>query len=397
LIRRQLPAYSPLLPGELGKAALEASLHPDEARRSLRDDLERRFAAEEVLLTASGTDALTLALRFAATRLGDGIPVALPAYTCYDVLTAAVGANARVRFYDIDPVSLTPEPRSFAEAARSGVGAVVVGNLFGFPIDWPSIRSECERSGALLIEDAAQGLGSSWGEREAGSFGDLSVFSFGRGKGWSGGGGGALLVRRGLRWDDLPALASSRGAGVRSAVLSGAQWALGRPTLYGLAASVPGTGLGETRYKLPVPVRGIPAFCAAAARRHADAALALGPRRRENADRWNALVGVVAKKRGWSLCAPLAGGTSGALRYPLVASDRARADELVARAASVGAARSYPSALADLPAAHPFVTDRAEALDGARRLAAGLVTLPTHSLLVEQDFVTLERALAETS
>ena len=318
---------------------------------------------------------------------------ALPAYSCYDVLTAAVGARVGMKFYDIDPVALVPESRTFAQALRSGVGSIVVGNLFGFPVDWPSVRSECDRAGLVLIEDAAQGLGSAWGGVEAGGFGDLSVLSFGRGKGWSGGGGGALLLRNGARRPEGASIAGPRtGRGMKSAILSAAQWALGRPSLYGLVAALPGTGLGDTRYKKPEGVSEIPGFCAGAALRHAHASLALADVRRQNARRWDTVLDEVGHARGWSRCMPLGGGTSGALRYPFVVAGRREADELVTRLARAGAARSYPMPLPALPPAAPFAHPDGSEWRGARSLADGLVTLPTHGLLSERDLLAVSRA-----
>ncbi|MEX2048881.1 MAG: DegT/DnrJ/EryC1/StrS family aminotransferase [Gemmatimonadota bacterium] len=398
-MRRQLPAYSPLSLSGLGLAALDAIRSPDDARAALSAHLTQRFAAERVCLTGSGTEALRLALEIAKrSRSARGGLVALPAYSCYDVVTAAVGADVRAVFYDIDPVTLSPDMESLSRAIDAGAEIVVAGNLFGFPIDWDAVRSQCDRAGALLIEDAAQGLGSGWGGREFGTFGDLTVLSFGRGKGWTGGGGGALLARgelgaagldefeRGV--DRLP----RPGAGARAAVLSGVQWCLGRPWAYGLVASLPGTGLGETAYKQPAPVTGIPAFCAAAALRHADAAQGLVTVRRAWARRWDALFtpadGAGTERSGaLEPCVPLTGGACGYLRYPLLGTS---ADAFAARAARAGVARSYPRALPDLPEAQPVSARAAGAARGARALAAGLVTLPTHRLVDEVDVGVVE-------
>jgi hypothetical protein len=207
---------------------------------------------------------------------GETRPVALPAYSCYDVATAAVGAEVPLRFYDLDPGSLAPDSASFRRVLASGAGAVVVANLYGFPVDWDLVRDACEDEGVTLIEDAAQGLGSSWRGREGGTFGDLTVLSFGRGKGWTGGGGGALLVREG-RWNEAEGTEQSlsppgRLAGVRAAALALAQWGLGRPALYALPTALPGLALGETVYRPPSPRKAISAYQAAQALATAQAA-----------------------------------------------------------------------------------------------------------------------------
>ncbi len=108
--------------------------------------------------------------------------MALPAFTCYDIASAAVGAGVRVALYDVDPDTLGPDPASLERVLAAGAGAVVAGPLYGVPLEWDALRALADRHGALLIEDAAQGHGASWRGRPLGSLGDLSVLSFGRGK-----------------------------------------------------------------------------------------------------------------------------------------------------------------------------------------------------------------------
>src|SRR5439155_883687 len=129
---------------------------------------------------------LTLALRAAAATLGGGEPpvVALPAYACYDVATAAVAVNARIALYDVHPATLAPDLASLTATLAEGARIVVVAPLYGMPVDWDAIEQCVAAFGALAIEDAAQGHGASWRGRPLGSLGRLSVLSFSRGKGW---------------------------------------------------------------------------------------------------------------------------------------------------------------------------------------------------------------------
>ncbi|HEX8361985.1 MAG TPA: DegT/DnrJ/EryC1/StrS family aminotransferase, partial [Longimicrobium sp.] len=182
-VRHQLAAYSPLTAGAAGAALWDAARHPD-PRTALARRLRERFGARHVALCASGTHALQCAL----ARAG-GAPVALPAYACYDLATAAVGAGVCVALYDVDPASLAPDPASLERVLAAGARLVVVAPLYGIPVDWPALERLATVYGARLIEDAAQGHGASLGGRALGSLGEMSVLSFGRGKGWTGGGG----------------------------------------------------------------------------------------------------------------------------------------------------------------------------------------------------------------
>ena len=79
----------------------------------------------------SGTSALTMALR----SLGRAPTVALPAYGCFDLATAAIGAGAKVRLYDLDPATLGPLDSSLSEAIEAGIDGLVLAHLYGIPAE----------------------------------------------------------------------------------------------------------------------------------------------------------------------------------------------------------------------------------------------------------------------
>src|SRR6059058_4042732 len=146
------------------------------------------YRAQETVLLGSGTQALELAIRVATRVAAEQCAVALPAFSCYDVATAAVGARMRIALYDVDPGTLGPDLDSLAAALASGARIVVAAPLWGTPVDWGAVERCAAPFGAVVIEDAAQGHGAEWRGLPVGSFGALSVLSFGRGKGWTGAG-----------------------------------------------------------------------------------------------------------------------------------------------------------------------------------------------------------------
>src|SRR5206468_5084011 len=86
----------------------------------------------------------------------------------------------------------------------------------------------------------------------AGALGDLSLLSFGRGKGTTGGGGGALMAADPF-WlarlePHLRAIGAASHSGWGDLTRAAAQWVLGRPLLYGVPAAIPGLHLGEMVY-----------------------------------------------------------------------------------------------------------------------------------------------------
>lgn len=366
----------------------------DDAR--LREVLNREFSADDVALFASGTHALQVAL--ADARRGVGwVPaptVALPAFTCFDVATAAVGAGLRIALYDIDPETLAPDLESLSGALAEGAQIVVVAPLFGFPVDWEGVRATAAPHGARIIEDAAQGSGATWHGTRLGSLGETSVLSFGRGKGWTGGCGGALLTRR----RGAPrAVRNGRrlGAELRALTLASAQWAFGRPALYGIPAAVPWLGLGETRYRDPTPPRPLPRTAARLLLHDVAASRQEGEERRRRAERLLATLERSARVRP---IRPLPGAVPGYLRLPLRVAGGGGLGGLAGLAQRdvarrLGVSRSYPHCLGDLPAVRERLVDSSRTWPGAEALARELITLPTHSLLSERDMEQLARVV----
>jgi perosamine synthetase len=218
--------------------------------------------------------------------------------------------------------------------------------------------------------------------------GDLSVLSFGRGKGWTGGAGGALLVRdAALDVSSAAAVgAESGGGGAVMLVKTLAQWALGRPSLYGLPSSLPWLGLGETRYKDPTVGRPMD---------HHAAALALGTRLAslaESAHRRSAAESLLQALDGAGLVpdpvrtvAVPPDAEPGYLRLPVLLAGGIDAFPSGRRARALGLAEAYPAPLTELVQLRPFQAEPARPCLGAMRLVRELVTLPGHSLVSPSD------------
>jgi hypothetical protein len=128
------------------------------------------------------------------------------------------------------------------------------------------VRKLAAEQGVPVIEDAAQGAGGTLRGEPLASLGDVAILSFGRGKGTTGGSGGALLVRTPALADWTGRMRSGLHAGSRGGmeVLSlAAQRVLSHPYLYAVPASVPGLKLGEMVYRRPHEPRAMSAASAA--------------------------------------------------------------------------------------------------------------------------------------
>ena len=117
--RHQVPVRSPLSAAALlaGARAAMGNGRSAAAVERVTALLRGRYAPQAVLLTDGGTTALRAAL-VGALQDRPGAAVALPAFSCYDLATAAIGAGVPVVCYDIDPQSLAPDLASLRAALR---------------------------------------------------------------------------------------------------------------------------------------------------------------------------------------------------------------------------------------------------------------------------------------
>lgn len=141
---------------------------------------EREFAdhcrAVYAVGVGSGTAALALILR--AAGIGAGDQVIVPAYTAPATWMAVVLAGAEPVGADVDPDTGLIDPGAVAAAIGDRTRAVVGVHLFGRLAPMAQLRTHADRSGLLLIEDAAHAVGVDEGEGPAGSLGDAAAFSF---------------------------------------------------------------------------------------------------------------------------------------------------------------------------------------------------------------------------
>ena len=391
-LRHQLAVYSPIPVRALAAATAAAFGGNRDCVRELEGVLRREYAADEALLCGSGTQALQVAIECARDEIGQQAAIALPAFSCFDVASAAVGAGAPVMLYDLEPLTLSPDLDSLERALAAGARVIVVAPLYGIPVDWDAIEDLASSHGAILVEDAAQGHGAAHRRRPLGSLGDISTLSFGRGKGWTGGSGGAVLFRRGRR-SSRTIRAAVSSANLRTATVLAAQWGLGRPSLYGIPQSIPGLELGETVYHPPREATAISRASAAALLVAHDTSANEAERRRKNAQ---TLRNQIAGHPGFrEVASSAASSTPGYLRFPVLATRGLRGfgDSTGGRMRRLGVVASYPKELGELPALAPLLVGDSR-MSGAARLVDELVTLPVHSLGSSEDSAALADRIA---
>ena len=159
----------------------------------LRAAIAKMHDAEHVALVASGTIAVELALR--GLGIGTGDEVILAAYDFPGNFRAIECVGATPVLVDICQHTWCLDAEQLETAISSSTKAVIVSHLHGGLANMRSIESIARKHGISIVEDACQSPGAVVDGRTAGTWGDVSVWSFGGSKLLSAGRGGAVMTR----------------------------------------------------------------------------------------------------------------------------------------------------------------------------------------------------------
>ena len=154
--------------------------------------LEERFHANKVMLTTSGSTALDMAFELCELRPGD--EVILPSYTFSSTANAAVLCGARLVFCDIRPDTMNIDEKRIEAAITDRTKVICCVHYAGVACEMDAIMDIARRHGLMVIEDAAQGVMSTYKGRALGTIGDFGCYSFHETKNYSMGEGGAIVI-----------------------------------------------------------------------------------------------------------------------------------------------------------------------------------------------------------
>ncbi len=163
---------------------------------ALRQGLRSQFRRQHVRLCSSGTFGVELAIR--SLKLAAHSEVLLAGYDYPGNFRSIEDAGASVALVDLGDTGWTLTPQSLERALGPNSRAVVVSHLHGQLADMEAICKWARERDIFVIEDACQEPGATFGPNDqhkpVGSFGDLSVLSFGGSKPLSAGRGGAVMT-----------------------------------------------------------------------------------------------------------------------------------------------------------------------------------------------------------
>ena len=181
--------------GELAREAAMTAWGPDHYRFNAR--FERMMAdyvdVSHAVSLPHATSGLHLAL--AAAGIGPGDEVIGPDVTWIASMAPVSYVGATPVFVDILPDTWCIDPSAVEAAITPRTKAIIGVDLYGSMCDWARLREIATRHGLVLIEDAAEALGSTYNGQQAGSLGDMAVFSFHGSKTITTGEGGMLVTK----------------------------------------------------------------------------------------------------------------------------------------------------------------------------------------------------------
>lgn len=155
--------------------------------------LEEKTGTKKALLTTSCTHATELAAILADIKPGD--EVIMPAYTFVSTADAFVLRGATPVFVDIRPDTMNIDEKKIERAITDKTKAIVPVHYAGVACEMDTIMDIAKRHNLIVIEDAAQGIMSTYKGKALGTIGNFGALSFHETKNYSMGEGGALLIR----------------------------------------------------------------------------------------------------------------------------------------------------------------------------------------------------------
>ena len=155
--------------------------------------LEQKTKTKKALLTTSCTHATEMAAILSNIKPGD--EVIMPSYTFVSTADAFVLRGAKAVFVDIRPDTMNIDENLIEAAITKKTKAIVPVHYAGVSCEMDKIMELARKYNLAVIEDAAQGIFSSYKGKALGTIGDYGCFSFHETKNLSMGEGGALLIR----------------------------------------------------------------------------------------------------------------------------------------------------------------------------------------------------------
>ncbi len=357
------------------------------AESGLKGQIQEYFKVKHVFLISSGKAALYLSLR-AMQQSSKRKEVIIPAYSSFCLASAVARTGLPVKLCDIDPETLDFDLAKLKSMITEETLAVIPVHNYGLVCNMKEIQEIALGKGAYVLEDAAQAAGAQLGKRKAGTIGDIGILSLGRGKNICALGGGVILTDReplAFLIDELLDLyPRERSFPECSSMLTGMGLSLFLdPERYAVPAHLSFLNLGANVFDPDFRIAGLSNVNAEVGRR---AFLSLDPYNEIRIRNARLLDHNLCQNESLRIPKPLVGGQPVYLRFPIVFPEKEvrRRVFWILRRRRLGASRSYPAPLNEIPAFRRYLCVE-EDYPGAKFVADRILTLPTHPYVNEDD------------
>ncbi len=400
MLRFVPPAGVPVKLGHLVRALGRALFTADDASGALTR-ITQDFHVSHAFSACSGRAALSVLLTALHSLRPDRNVVAVPAYTCYSVPASVARAGLKLQPVDVDPETLDYDLQALEVVSEARLLCVLTSNLFGLPSDAERAARIAHAKGAFSIDDAAQAMGATRNGRQAGTAGDAGLFSLGRGKSLSAGGGGLVVtsddrIAAALRTEFLKVPGTSYAFAPVAFLENLAITILLHPRLFWIPNSLPMLKLGVTEFEPGFPMQGMSRLTAALLERLLGELDGLNRIRISNA---RSILSGLPEGSGFHSPELPASASPVFLRLPLLAANSTLRDRSLSRlrVAGIGASSYYPGAVCDIPGVAAFLAMPAAHCPAAESVARRILTLPTHPLVTSRDIRRMLEILAASS
>jgi len=368
-------------------SALFLTLVDHEAETKLKSQIQEYFKVKHVFLVSSGKAAIYLSLR-AMQQSSKRKEVIIPAYASFCLASAVARTGLPVRLCDIDPETLDLDLDKLKSMTNEETLAVIPVHNYGLVCNMAEIQRIALKQGAYVLEDAAQAAGAQFQNRKAGTIGDIGILSLGQGKNICALGGGVILTDR----EPLASLVEElvdlypREHTFRDYSTMLTEMALTlllHPERHAVSARLPFLDHGDDVFN--------PEFKIA---RLSNVNAKVGQRSFLFLDQYNEIRIRNAKILNHHLCQnesltipkPFSAGEPVYLRFPIVFPkiEVRRRVSWILRRRRLGASRSYPTPLNEIPGFKRFLCGEDD-YPGAKFVADRILTLPTHPYVTEHD------------
>jgi hypothetical protein len=366
---------------------------------SLTRSINDFFPDHHVYLFNNAKSALHIVLSAISSLTGKNT-VAMSAYTCPDVATAAIDADCHIRLFDIQKENLQPEPASVLNTIRNeDTGAIILSNLYGYP----DILSIDRPKGLYVIHDACQSFLNFCGSGNISiSNEEITICSFGRGKAFSAAGGGMLLIPKNdieskkLYFSNIHkaveaayrSLPFESGKDAFSYIIKlFVQSIFERPCLFWIFCHLPGTGIGTTKVKMNSPCL----------RANKATITGIFSSLQHIENRLGEIRTSISLYRKMNLHPTLESVLP--VRVPVLLSHQKRTELADSTSCIIkyGIRFSYPDLICNYPQIKPFIVSSGSDSNyrGAYDVSRSIVTLPLHKYVTQEDVLRISKLIAE--